>query len=81
MTKRRVTIALVIAGLLIAAVLAVLADPPAWKDCFYSGQECVWPIQQCEILGIPGFAKTCIEEWYCPEYYWESCGTCICVIF
>ena len=81
MTKRRVTIAVIIGGLLLTAILGVLADPVGEGDCFYSGETCVFPLSQCQILGIGGFAKTCLEVWWCPEQYVESCGTCICVVF
>jgi hypothetical protein len=81
MCKRGVIVATILACVLLAVVLLGLADPPPWMDCWYSGQECHPPWVYCFTpIGIPGIAKTCYEQWYCPEYYWESCGTCFCFV-
>jgi len=82
MKRRPVVAILVTFAMCLIVWLIALAGPPPWKDCIYSGTQCVWPLGECihPILLWPGVMETCIEEWYCPEYYWEPCGACPCVV-
>jgi len=82
MKRRMIGILSAAAVVCFAIWLVVLAAPPAWKDCVYSGIQCDWPLNPCihPYLGIPGVMKSCVEEWYCPEYYWEPCGDCPCLV-
>jgi|LZCG01.1.fsa_nt_gb hypothetical protein len=71
--------------LLVTVLLAIWVMGSAWPphdDCLYSGVECVWPLHDCWYFdGIAGFARTCLEEYYCVSvgYYYESCGLCECL--
>lgn len=82
MSKQRKALVLLLATMVtLVALLPSVAWPP--PGCIYSDTQCdPFDTESCIfwLYGVPfpGLMKKCYLEYYCPEYYTEGCGYCLC---
>ena len=72
MKRRGVVVACLGLVMILGLWLLTSAVPPWWhENCIYNGGVC-YGVVYCG----PGYGQYCKDEYYCPEYYEESCGWC-----